>query len=422
MAIRRQKLLKTIDSRKTIAIAGDSVTANNYSPTNPQINSSHGYMTWANILSDHRLLFPRWNFGVGGDKSADLLARLNAVIAVKPDYCVVEIGGNDVLNSNISASTTISNLKTIWDRLYSAGIFVIAIPIPPRGSAAASYTDEAKYKVAAINNFIISQQYVRKNFEVVDILPHLMDYSVTTGLGQTKMTHDGTHPGTWGAFVIGRQLAEVIKKLEPSRNELYADPFNTYHATNNPFGNLITNGMMIGASGSKSGGTGEVASNWGMAVSGGVTYVASKITDALNPNIPNQRIVVSGTAGGSGGAVVLQQTASSFVPSTPIEAICQIAVTNPSNISSCQWDIRIVHGGGTLKYATDCNSYGTSYNECNVIPTGESWRGTLRTPPFVLPADTTEIRCRLLINCFPNTTFSGTVDVGRVVLRHTPNY
>ena len=64
------------------------------------------------------------NFGVSGDTTAGGLARLEAVLAQKPDGVIVELGANDVLRG-FDPQTPRENLDAILSRLTAAGIPVM---------------------------------------------------------------------------------------------------------------------------------------------------------------------------------------------------------------------------------------------------------------------------------------------------------
>ncbi|MGZ7253942.1 SGNH/GDSL hydrolase family protein, partial [Streptococcus pyogenes] len=57
---------------KRLAIFGDSVTGNNSSSGSRERLKDNGYLPWALRFCQQRYFFPQaWNFGVGGDNTAD---------------------------------------------------------------------------------------------------------------------------------------------------------------------------------------------------------------------------------------------------------------------------------------------------------------------------------------------------------------
>ncbi len=75
--------------------------------------------------------------GVSGDTSADALARLDWVLADKPQAAIVELGANDALRG-IDPAVTEANLAAILDRLAAAHIPVLlsGMYAPPNLGAA----------------------------------------------------------------------------------------------------------------------------------------------------------------------------------------------------------------------------------------------------------------------------------------------
>jgi lysophospholipase L1-like esterase len=399
--------------RKTIAIAGDSVTGQNSGTTSRERLRDIGYMTWALALCEQRVYFDKgWNFGVGGDNSADLLARINDVLAAGTDYVLVSIGGNDVTQS-ITSDETCANLEAIWDACYAAGKFVLASMIYPRGPQT-TYTAAHKTKCARINNYIQQAQYRRERFEVLNPIPIFTDYSDGDGLSLEYMTYDGIHPGTWGAWRLGRSIAEIINALEPPRDDMFFDPSNVWHATDNPYGNLLPNGMLLGTGGSVSGGTGDVAASSQVDAVGGLSVVASKVTS--HRGVPAQRFVISGTAGVGVGQCALQQIAPDWPIGTDVEALCVVRVDASVNLAGLQFDIRIDRGAGGILYAMAGELTTMTDVQAMRLPDG-SWVGVMRTPVITIPADAIDVRVRIGAGGYPGSTVSGAIEVSQIVLR-----
>ena len=75
------------------------------------------------------------NTGVNGDTSSDVLARLDDVIALKPQLVLLGVGGNDVLQ-RVPASTTSDNLTAIIEQLLAEDIAVVLIAEPHLSASA----------------------------------------------------------------------------------------------------------------------------------------------------------------------------------------------------------------------------------------------------------------------------------------------
>ena len=92
------------------------------------------------MLGDFHTEFATWpeltgcpgvaNFGIAGNTSADIVARLPSVIDARPRAVLLMIGTNDLLRG-IDAADTASNVTRIAQRLAAENIQVAIQAIPP---------------------------------------------------------------------------------------------------------------------------------------------------------------------------------------------------------------------------------------------------------------------------------------------------
>jgi len=68
------------------------------------------------------------NMGINGNTTADGLARIDTVLALKPSVVLVLLGGNDFLRK-VPQEQTFQNLDTIVEKLQSNGVVVIVLGI-----------------------------------------------------------------------------------------------------------------------------------------------------------------------------------------------------------------------------------------------------------------------------------------------------
>lgn len=83
-------------------------------------------------LSGQRLAY-RGNAGVAGNNSTQILARVSAVVALKPRVVTILAGTND-LTQSVTFATWSANIKAIVAALRAAGIRPVLCTIPPRGN------------------------------------------------------------------------------------------------------------------------------------------------------------------------------------------------------------------------------------------------------------------------------------------------
>lgn len=408
---------------KRLAVFGDSVTANNSSSSSRERLKDNGYLPWALRFCQQRCFFPQeWNFGVGGDNTADFLARIQTVIDAAPHIAVGTIGGNDVTQS-IAVADTINNLTEILDRFEEAGIFVVLGKIYPRGPAT-TYTTAHRQKASTINNFLQAESLRRRGFELLDANPDFVDFTDTSG--RAKCLPDGIHPGVYGASILGRRLGELLSTLEPPRPDMFTDAGNVYNATTNPKGNLLPNGCMFGNTGTVAVGTGQIASDSRIDAAGsGLTIVCDVASQAVPGSYANSkdrtRIQISGTAGGAGHQIVFKQDAVAIPVGATVEGLATVRVSGLTNARALQLDIRAEHTGGIL-YAVDCevgDFAGTTGEAGEIVApaSGEFFDWVLRTPRIVVPSGTTVLSLRIATGAGPSQTTAITVEIFDMTLR-----
>ena len=109
------------------------------------------------------------NFGVGGDTTAMVLARIQSVLNSDAGIVVLLAGTND--RSSTDAATSIANLEQIVKQLTDAGLWVILIAELPSGDTTySSYTlNETMFKEHLKVRKWCLDQSGRRLVKVVDI-------------------------------------------------------------------------------------------------------------------------------------------------------------------------------------------------------------------------------------------------------------
>ena len=146
------------------------------------------------------------NFGVSGDTTSGGLARLEGVLAHKPDGVIVELGANDVLR-HLPAQTHRSNLEAILSRLETEGIPVLlcGLRIPE------SYgTDYAAAIEAAYADLARAHGAVFYPYFLDGVAGH-----------PDRLQPDGLHPNAAGVDVI---VAGILPACETLLSRLGAAP------------------------------------------------------------------------------------------------------------------------------------------------------------------------------------------------------
>ncbi len=108
-----------LPTNSTVVALGDSLTFG-YGAT-----ATNAYPTVLANMTSWQVI----NAGVNGNTSADVLARVDQVVAQNPDLVLLGVGGNDVLRK-IDSATTIANITATIDQLQANRILVVLIAEP----------------------------------------------------------------------------------------------------------------------------------------------------------------------------------------------------------------------------------------------------------------------------------------------------
>ena len=141
--------------------------------------------------------------GVSGDTSSDALARVDFSVQADTDLCMVELGGNDLLQG-VDPKTTRASLLGIVQRLKARRIPVLMtglIAPPIIGEAYARDFDAAFTGVARA--------------EHVPLYPFLLAGVVGDKALNQK---DRIHPNPAGVKIIAVRLAPVVAKALAARS------------------------------------------------------------------------------------------------------------------------------------------------------------------------------------------------------------
>lgn len=380
-------------SAKTLAWVGDSITeaSKSQNTATSTFNTSRGIDFWTRTLSNQRIYSPQsLNFGVSGDDTTDVIARLSTIVASGAGAYFVHIGTND-LGTNSFATIT-ANLQTIWDRLLGTGAVVIGSTILPRQLGTQATRDLA----LRVNNWIRQQHQTRPLFHVVDVAQYYGDPADASWSPKTSYSYDNLHPSALGAYHVGKRIAAAVNLLYPAGPQWSLTSVADVWSANNTSGNLVTNGLMTGTTGTLTNGTGDLATSWTLAYGANGGTVGSLTAACTQPAFADgrtaQKITIGGTATGAGSSavnnatvVVLSQSQTSTFTNYTAGDVVRAAVdysvdASSANISAIELQMLFTVGG--TSYTT-----GEGSSMGDVLPT-EAFSGTLLTEAFTIPSGT----------------------------------
>jgi lysophospholipase L1-like esterase len=393
-----------------IGFAGDSITAaGTSSDATSAKNMVAGMQYWVPALTQQRVRSQQnLNFGIAGNTSSDLLARIGAVAGSVANIIVVLIGTNDIngIVNETTFSTYKNNMIAIWNSLLNSGKIVIAIPPLPR-SLSTPAADANRNMLLRMSNWVKSQQWANiKNFYVIDVSADYGEASSVTWSPKSAagVTYDGLHPAQLGGFLISRKIAAFLNTMYANAVSRAAFVADVYDAVYNPNGNLISGGAFTGTGGTGAGQqtstwAGTIATNWstwfnspysgGSALSG-LTVTGSASTSA--DGVPQQVLTFSGSYTGDVGSYFgIRQSPtnySSFKLGDIVEASIEIDWNSAGAIQPHSGvELRFISTiGGTTFICAD----GSSNNAA--CDWNYNYTATLRTPPMLITAQPTALQ------------------------------
>ncbi|QHZ60014.1 hypothetical protein PJKIFABJ_00078 [Pseudomonas phage PE09] len=383
--------------RRNVAIYGDSRTANCSSGSLPnKITENYGYASWLGQYSEGRIFFePAFNFGVGGNTSAQWAARVATVIASPADVVVCLISTND-RTADFTLAQTQQNIEGAVMKLKEAGKIVVFVNETPRGGANALTAPRQAIheQVRAWINSYLPKLGVR----VVDVWDKMTDTAA--------VTVDGLHFNPVGARIVGEALAKEIQDLFNSPVPL-PRVTSAYDSATNPFGQINTNALLTGTTGTKSGSanaTGDVATGYTISGSSwtGMSVVASKEAASVGEA---QVFKFSGTPTTSGALFTMEQIIS--LPNAKLAANIKAVADIEFEMTGClgvSLDFRFLDSGTFNSKC--CDRYQDGFPMAPIKVSGVQ-----ETPTTTITATCTEVKIRVAVYGSQNVPMSGTVKI-----------
>lgn len=303
-------------SNNYFAAIGDSRTYESTDATLLLTKQNRGHPFWAEFLSNGAAEFrPEWNYGVNGNTSEQMLARV-ADVTTTVGTVVIFISTND-RSAGWTAQRSIDAISAARDFFVARGQAVVLIAESPRGDAAnpSLRLDSTQLAYArAVRDWCVSQDRI-KSTRAVNAWPLLEDG--TTGDVKAGYTRDGLHGTVLMGHAIGSLLAPVLVEIMPSPDlSLFsplAYPSGAWQGDNPQ---LTGTGGSLGA-----GGSGVMATSWGGLPSTSETGLLRNYTD-------QKTCVVSGTPNTATPSLFLwrsNQLVSRFAGGDIVEAGCDLS-------------------------------------------------------------------------------------------------
>lgn len=414
---------------------GDSIASQFFSEAttdNPVVGTTdagsgsfnpRAWMNWANALlgSPFRFVF---NAGVSGQHSAEILARWSDVKATNAKVCFLVIGRNDItLMSTVYGNDPVAteagimaNVQQCWDNCLNAGMLVVTGSITPK-TAAGGDNATTLGVLNRVNRKLRAAALRRSGIIWVDHCAELTDTSHVNGYARTAAMFDSTHPGTSGAFVVGRAIAQQLKQFVRPYKGLVSSQYDCYQRDSSSTNILsAVDGLFLSATSASAnaGITGTQLTAATIARSAGSPTATTTVTAApAFVDIPDgvgsignaQVLDITSTAAGDQIKVTLPSnvTFAQFPAGTKVMGECAVKVENPTNLVGVSCEVSLTYTGGTpasprlsrMLHTVAAAQAGTGSTPHELV---------LRTPNVQLPANATGLT-QVAFNWY--ITFSG---------------
>jgi lysophospholipase L1-like esterase len=379
----------------TAILFGDSVVAQCEDETVSQTQgfySAYSWTNWANMFLGNRLQVVR-NAGVGGNTTAQMLARFDTDVAPYLSQCemvIMDGGVNDLFDGGGTTLATMqANLTAIFTKILAAG--KRAVMMIPTGSGYGTATTLTN--LYTLHRWLKKYAREHRGITLFDGNGWFCDPAdgwpvagyVRPGDAVVGNNNRGVHPGFIGAARIGRALADAL--------ELQLDRAGgSTVSTNVDALNLIANGRMVGDQGGGLATSWSLLDNSGSAATGVTT---TKSTSAVGRPGAAQQITWTGS--GSACRLFQQNTDTSkwatgdlLFGEVEFESDPDTAGNYGLKLAINSWNSGSTASTGSLGIGSNDTAMPVAAG-VDVLPR----RGVLRTPPFAVPLGTLRIQSAL---------------------------
>lgn len=251
--------------RMLLAKIGDSRASGEVLSNTPSFGRTlQNASAWIEFCSYGRVRAPvSYNKAAGGTGVGDLVTQLDNVIALspRPTHVWMPSGTNEINNAASATGlvvTMAAEFVAAWTKALNAGIIPIQPLDFPRQWTASTLTVAVK---RSLHNEI--NQWLRLNAEaygaiLIDANWLLTDTSNANGECLTSLYLVETpaiHPSLGGGLLIGNKVRDVLAELGLPPRYVGIGKGDVYDATNNPRGNLLSEGGCLFSNGGTKGGS-----------------------------------------------------------------------------------------------------------------------------------------------------------------------
>jgi hypothetical protein len=303
--------------------------------------AAEGYFVHAN-----NLLGAPFNFvgsgAIGGKTAAEVLVeQVPAALASGARYAFLSCGTNDVHASGVSGQVAAERIIAVVRALADGGMIPVWSTLPARSSAGSAARLAAHLDC---NDRLRRYAYLTSNPGIFwDAFRHTVNNTSAVSEPRAGLYYDTTiHPGTIGAYYLGKALASVLRPLIKLTPIMAYGLEDVTTATSRP-SNLLTNPTFAGTGGTAGTGvTGTVPTSWTVdwATRTGSGTLAASIVDVtdLQSGLPTAKaiqLVLGGTPAANDVIRITQASGinTNLAGGDIVSSECNLTLTSPALLS-----------------------------------------------------------------------------------------
>lgn len=204
-------------SMSSMAGLGDSRSALTFDFVTTNVQSSAViHLNWIPALLKQQFSLTG-NFGVSGQNSTQILARVNTALASGPAFLAILANVNDV-PAGFSTDTSFNNDVAMVQAALRCGVRPILFTDPGAENMTAAQAANF-HGTGGLNDRLRAYALTDPNIILVDTVPILLQQTSPTILFKTGYSFDGVHLDTPGAFALGQAVATQLRPYLPEGND-----------------------------------------------------------------------------------------------------------------------------------------------------------------------------------------------------------
>lgn len=363
---------------------GDSRIAALYLDGARQNRAATSPLNWANALAGQRLTIGA-TFGVSGDRTDQMLGRLDAAIATGAGLLYIQGGVNDIGQSYPTAATSgataFANIRAMAEAARTAGMTVV---IEAEVGGATIGTPALVAQVEELNARLFAYAEGTPGVHVHDARAAVMNPVNADGALQYRagFAYDGTHVNGRGACAWGESLSMLLTAIVPARAGRLIQ--NRAQLPANGRRQLAANPLFATATGGTAGTgvTGAVPMGWSVTRTGAATATVSTAASALDMG-NDVTIDMSFTAAGEQIRLIQTIAPTDWQPGDVAEGVAQIDyLGTPTGLAGVFLQLQHNTGAGGASYdSMDL----FSPNSTGYVAPAHAMTLTLRTKGYAVP-------------------------------------